>query len=119
MSAYYGSPVAATLYGYTTVTQSQIALRVGFWTEALGFKQLLHLQFVASGSLRQIVGRILVRSFCIGNQAQIGSGHFGVILLLAIRRTGNGHRGILDRYQTSSPLGWRPDMERDHCFRLQ
>ena len=105
MSAYYGSPVAATLYGYTTVTQSQIALRVGFRTEALGFKQLLHLQFVASGSLRQIVGRILVRSFCIGNQAQIGSSHFGVILLLAIRRTGNGHRGILDRYQASSPVG--------------
>ena len=28
-----------------------------------------------------------------------------VILLLAIRRTGNGHRGILDRYQASSPVG--------------
>ncbi len=105
MSAYYNSPVVAALHGYTTIAQSQIALRNRFGAEALGFEQLLHLQLVAGRSLRQIVGRILVRSFRMGNQTQIGCGHFGVVFLLAVRRTGNGHRGILDRYQTSSPVG--------------
>ena len=53
--------VTLDVYKRQAVTLSQIALRVGFRTEALGFEQLLHLQFVAGGSLRQIVGRILVR----------------------------------------------------------
>ena len=105
MSAYYGRPVVTALYGHAAVTQCQVALRVGFGTEALCFEQALHLHFMTGRSFRKIFGSILSRRFVIGNQAQVGGSHIRVVLLLAVRSSGNGHRGILDRNQFAPAVG--------------